>query len=53
MFRSWWQKIKKPQLAVGIIVASVLVITLIVGIIGGYIFNWAGNQPEKRTAAKS
>ena len=39
-FRSWWQKIRRPLLVVGIIVASMLAIVTIVGIIGGYLFNW-------------
>jgi hypothetical protein len=38
--RSWWQKIRKPLAIVGIIVVCALGITLIVGIIGGYLFNW-------------
>src|SRR6266478_783230 len=38
--RSWWQKIRKPLAIVGIIVVCALGITLIVGIIGGYPFNW-------------
>ena len=38
--RSWWQKIRKPLAIVGIIVVCVLGITLIVGVIGGYLFNW-------------
>jgi uncharacterized protein YjbI with pentapeptide repeats len=38
--RSWWQQIKRPLMVVGIVAASVLMIVLIVGIIGGYIFNW-------------
>ncbi len=38
--RSWWQTIRKPLLAIGIIVACALAIVLIVGIIGGYLFNW-------------
>ena len=37
---SWWQKIRKPLTIVGIIVVCALGITLIVGIIGGYLFNW-------------
>ena len=49
MFRSWWQKIKRPLLDVGIIIASVLVIALIVGIIGGYIFNWAWTGVSQKT----
>jgi uncharacterized protein YjbI with pentapeptide repeats len=38
--RSWWQKIRRLLLVVGIIAASILVIVLVVGIIGGYLFNW-------------
>src|SRR5881275_518774 len=38
--RSWWQNIRRHRLVVGIIAASILVIVLIVGIIGGYLLNW-------------
>lgn len=38
--RSWWQTIRRPLVVVGIIVACALGVALIVGIIGGYIFNW-------------
>jgi MFS family permease len=38
--RSWWQKIKRPLFVLGIIAASILVVVMIVGIIGGYFFNW-------------
>jgi hypothetical protein len=38
--RSWWQTIRKPLAVVGFIVACALGIALIVGIIGGYLFNW-------------
>jgi len=39
-FRSSWQTIRKPLAVVGFIVACALGIALIVGIIGGYLFNW-------------
>ena len=38
--RSWRQQIKRPLLVIGIIAASMLVIVTIVGIIGGFFFNW-------------
>ncbi len=37
---SWWQTIRKPLRIVGIIGACTLGVALIVGIIGGYLFNW-------------
>jgi uncharacterized protein YjbI with pentapeptide repeats len=38
--RSWWQKIRSPLLVVGVVAASVLVITLTVVLVLGYKFNW-------------
>ncbi len=46
---SSWQKMKRPLSVIGIIAASVLVIALIVGIIGGYIFNWKGIGVGQKT----
>lgn len=37
----WWQKIRKPLLIFGTILACVFVIGLLVAIIGGYLFNWS------------
>jgi len=48
-FRSWWQKIKRPLSVIGVIAASVLVIALIVGIIGGYLFNWNWTGLSRKT----
>ena len=48
-FRSWWQKIKRPLLVGGIIVASILVIALIIAIIGGYLFHWSGTGVSQKT----
>ncbi len=48
-FRSWWQKIKRPLLVVGIIVASMLGLALIVGIIGGYFFSWNWTGLRQKT----
>jgi hypothetical protein len=47
--RSRRQKIERPRLVVGVIVASMLVIALIVGIIGGYLFNWAWTGVGQKT----
>ena len=38
--QKWWHKFIRPLLVVGIVTASMLIIALIVGIIGGYLFNW-------------
>ena len=38
--QKWWHKFIRPLLVVGIVTASMLNIALIVGIIGGYLFNW-------------
>ena len=48
-FHSWWQKIKRPLLVGGIIVASILVIALIIVIIGGYLFHWSGTGVSQKT----
>ena len=37
---TWWQKIQRLPVVVGIIVACMLGIVLIIGIIGGYLCNW-------------
>jgi hypothetical protein len=50
--RSWWQKIKKPLAIVGIIVVCALGITLIVGIIGGYLLNWGWTGLNGPTATE-
>lgn len=47
--RSWWQKIRQPLLVVGIIIACVLGIALVVGIIGGYVFNWNWTGLSQKT----
>ncbi len=47
--RSWWQTIRKPLAVVGIIVACALGIALIVGIIGGYLFNWNWTGLRQKT----
>jgi hypothetical protein len=47
--QKWWQKIKRPLSVIGIIAASLLVIALIVGIIGGYLFNWKGIGVGQKT----
>ena len=47
--RSWWQQIKRPLLVVGIVAASALMIVLIVGIIGGYLFNWNWTGLRQKT----
>ena len=48
-FRSWWQTIRKTLAVVGIIVACVLGIVTIVGIIGGYLFNWNWSGLSRKT----
>jgi hypothetical protein len=48
-FRSWGQKIRRPLLVAGIIAVSMLVIALIVGIIGGYLFNWTWAGVGRKT----
>ncbi len=45
----WWQKMKRPLLVAGIIVASIFVIVTIVGIIGGYLFNWGWTGIKTKT----
>jgi uncharacterized protein YjbI with pentapeptide repeats len=44
-----WKKISKPLLVVVTFVASVLVIALIGGIIGGYVFNWGWAGLSQKT----
>jgi hypothetical protein len=48
-FRSWWQIIRKLLAVVGIIVACALGTALIVGIIGGYLFNWNWTGLRQKT----
>jgi uncharacterized protein YjbI with pentapeptide repeats len=45
----WWQKIKRPLLVAGIIVVSIFVIVTIVGIVGGYFFNWGWTGIKTKT----
>ncbi len=47
--RSWWQKIKGPLAVVGIIIACMLGIALIIGIVGGYLFNWGWTGIKTKT----
>ena len=47
--RSWQQTIRKPLVAVGIVVACTSGIALIVGIIGGYLFNWNWTGVSQKT----
>jgi uncharacterized membrane protein len=47
--RSLWQKIRKPLLGVVAFVVSMLMIALIVGIIGGYVFNWNWTGLSQKT----
>jgi uncharacterized protein YjbI with pentapeptide repeats len=48
-FRSWWLQIKRPLSVIGIIALSMLAIVLIVGVIGGYIFNWGWASVRQKT----
>lgn len=48
-WRLWWQKIKRCLFVAGIIAVSILVIVMIVGIIGGYLFNWTWTGLSQKT----
>lgn len=47
--RSWWQQIKRPFPVIGVIAAGILLIILVIGIIGGYLFNWKGTGVGQKT----